>query len=93
MPPHGRKTKVYILNFGGTPWKKRLFTSKEAAAYLGIKESYLRQVRMTGKIGGRMAPPPHIEIGRSIRYDKADLDRWIDSLPKRFVEHTENRCA
>jgi len=72
--------------------EKRLFTSKEAAAYLGIKESYLRQVRMTGKIGGRMTPPPHIEIGRSIRYDKADLDRWIDNLPKRFVEHTKILC-
>ena len=72
--------------------EKRLYTSKEAAAYLGIKEPYLRQVRMTGIIGGRMVPPPHIEIGRSIRYDKADLDRWIDNLPKRFVEHTKILC-
>lgn len=44
---------------------------------------------MTGQIGGRMAPPPHFEIGRSIRYDKADLDAWIDSLPKRFVNDQE----
>jgi predicted DNA-binding transcriptional regulator AlpA len=65
--------------------EKRLLTSKEAAAYIGVAESYLRQVRMTGQIGGRMVPPPHIEMGRSIRYDKVDLDNWIDALPKRFA--------
>lgn len=69
--------------------EKRLLTSKEAANYIGVAESYLRQVRMTGQIGGRIAPPPHIEIGRSIRYDKADLDAWIDSLPKRFAKSEE----
>lgn len=69
--------------------EKRLLTSKEAANYIGLGESYLRQVRMTGRIGGRMAPSPHIEIGRSIRYDKADLDTWIDSFPKRFANDQE----
>ncbi len=70
--------------------EKRLFTSKEAAAYIGVKEGYLRQVRMTGKIGGRLAPPPHREMGRSIRYEKAALDAWIDALPERHRQDTES---
>lgn len=61
---------------------KRIFTTKEAAAYLGISYSYLRVIRMTGQIKDRLAPPPHIYIGHALRYVKEDLDRWIDEQPR-----------
>lgn len=59
--------KVYILIFGGTHmnsaeqtgFKKRLLTSLEAAEYLGISHSYLRQLRSDGHIGRRVSPSPY----------------------------------
>jgi len=61
---------------------KRLLTSREAACYLGISYSYLRTIRMTGKIKDRIGPPPHIHVGKALRYVKEDLDAWIDSQPR-----------
>ncbi|WP_448807875.1 helix-turn-helix transcriptional regulator [Aminobacterium mobile] len=64
--------------------KKRLLTTKEAAAYIGISEAYLKEIRATGKIRNRLAPPPHREMGpRLIRYDIEDLNIWIEALPKK----------
>ncbi len=52
----------------------------EAAHYLGMSESWLRQSRMRGN----PEAPPYIKIGKSVRYLKADLDDWLDRL--RHVE-------
>jgi len=43
-----------------------LLTPKEAAAALAISERTLWQLKSDGEI-------PHIPIGRSVRYDPADL--------------------
>jgi hypothetical protein len=48
-------------------------TPKETAAFLRISESWLAKARMH-KNG-----PPFIEIGRSIRYGKGALLRWLKS--------------
>ncbi len=64
---------------------ERVFTTKAAAEYLGISYSYLRTIRMTGQIQERLAPPPHIFIGRALRYVKEDLDRWLDEQPRYYT--------
>ncbi len=64
-------------------FEKRLLTSIEAAEYLGISHSYLRQLRSEGQVGRRLSPPPHIRIGKiGIRYDVRDLEQWIDDQPR-----------
>lgn len=63
----------------------QLLTSQEAAQYIGLSESYLRSLRSTGKIKGRLDPPPFVRIGRGrggIRYARKDLDLWMDGLKR-----------
>lgn len=62
--------------------KKRLLTTKELAEFVGISNSYLLRVRMTGKIRNRLSPPPHISVGqgrKGIRYDIRDIEIWMES--------------
>ena len=63
---------------------KVVFTTRQAAEYLGISYSYLRVIRMTGKIKDRIGPPPDISIRGATRYLKEDLDAWLRSLPKNY---------
>ena len=56
------------------------FRDAEAAHYIGMSESWLRQSRMRGN----PEAPPYIKIGKSVRYLKADLDDWLVGL--RHVE-------
>lgn len=53
------------------------FTTKEAAEYTGISESYLAKLRMgIGPVEG----PKFSRIGlRSVRYKRSDLDDWMAS--------------
>lgn len=48
-----------------------LLTIKEAASYLTVPEETLRKWRAQGR------GPQAIKLGRHLRYDRADLDRWI----------------
>jgi predicted DNA-binding transcriptional regulator AlpA len=50
-----------------------LMKPNETAAFLRVSESWLAKARM-GDDG-----PPFIQIGRSIRYSKAALLRWLKS--------------
>lgn len=58
--------------------EKRGFSSKEAAEYLGIAESTLRQTRMDGNRENRIFPPPFIKCGKKIIYLRDDLDHWLE---------------
>lgn len=60
----------------------RAFTEVEASQYIGMSRSFLRQSRMEGNRTGRTPAPPFIKIGRSIRYLKDDLDKWLESFRK-----------
>jgi predicted DNA-binding transcriptional regulator AlpA len=51
----------------------RLLTSKEAAQFWRVSESFLAKARMTGN------GPPFIKIGRSVRYSEATLLQWMKS--------------
>jgi excisionase family DNA binding protein len=58
---------------------KRGFTESEASEYCGISRSALRQARAEGVRVGRIHSPPFVKLGRSVRYLKEDLDRWLES--------------
>lgn len=60
--------------------EKRLFTTREAAVYLGSTEKALAVMRNTGRID-----IPVTKWGsRGVRYAKEDLDKWIE-------EHKEGK--
>lgn len=62
---------------------QRALTEAQAANYLSVSRSLLRQSRMNGKREGRLSGPEWIKLGsRSIRYLKEDLDAWLESFPK-----------
>jgi predicted DNA-binding transcriptional regulator AlpA len=47
--------------------------TKQAAEYVSCSKSTLDKFRLTG--GG----PLYIKIGKSVRYDTIDLDKWLDA--------------
>lgn len=49
------------------------WNEKQAAKYLGISVKWMQQARCYGR------GPKYIKIGRSIRYNVADLDAYIAS--------------
>src|SRR3954447_19171271 len=51
-----------------------MMRSAEAARYIDMSDSWLRQTRMAGRIDG----PPFLRQGRAIRYRRSDLDRWLE---------------
>lgn len=57
---------------------RRCLTEKEAANYIGMSVSFLRRDRMEGVIGNRTPGPKWLKIGRSVRYLKEELDRWLE---------------
>lgn len=59
----------------------RLLTEKQAAEYTGYRPTTFRQSRWTKTLGGHPAPKS-IKIGRAVRYDRAELDAWIERIAK-----------
>ncbi len=53
----------------------RTLRDREAAIYIGMSESWLRQARMNGNPDA----PPFVKIGRAVRYLRDDLDTWLES--------------
>jgi predicted DNA-binding transcriptional regulator AlpA len=52
----------------------------EAAHYIGMSESWLRQSRMRGNPDA----PPYLKISKAVRYLRTDLDDWLEK--RRHVE-------
>src|ERR1051325_2316451 len=50
-----------------------LMRTPEAARYIDMSESWLRQSRI-----GLSDGPPFLRQGRAIRYRRCDLDRWLE---------------
>ena len=53
------------------------FTEPEAARYIGMSRSFLRQSRCYGDRPGHTGGPSFIKVGRSVRYLRSDLDEWL----------------
>ena len=61
---------------------KRALTESQAADYIGMSRSYLRQDRMNGERENRTPGPRYIKVGsRAIRYLREDLDNWLNQWP------------
>ena len=57
--------------------RPRLLMEKQAAPYIGMSRSFLRQSRMNGRRQNRTAGPPFLKIGRKVLYLTEDLDTWL----------------
>lgn len=68
--------KSFMNSLGG-PIRPRLLTEKQAAPYIGMSRSYLRQSRMNGRRQNRTPGPPFLKIGRKVLYLAEDLDTWL----------------
>jgi len=55
---------------------EKWLTSKEAAEHLGYSEYTLRRARADGVLAGKK-PPKHTKIGKTVRYQRSDLDAWV----------------
>lgn len=64
--------------------EKRLLTVDEASCYLGLTKTTLYTWTCRKKI-------PHVKIGRALRFDKTDLDAWIE--PKKIAVPPIQRTA
>lgn len=51
---------------------KRLLDTANAAAYLDMEQGTLENWRYRGQ------GPPWVHLGKLVRYDLKDLDKWID---------------
>jgi hypothetical protein len=58
--------------------EKRVMNEKDAAVYLDMSVSWLRQSRMDGNREHRTAAPPFVRLGRAVKYLREDLDLWLN---------------
>ena len=58
----------------------RALTEQQAAHYLSMSRSFLRQGRMNGDRENRTPTPTYYKIGRSVRYKISDLDTWLEQF-------------
>jgi hypothetical protein len=55
----------------------------DTAAYIGTTTGALRLSRHTGELYSGIATPKYIKAGpRKVLYLRADLDDWLDELPR-----------
>ena len=57
---------------------RRALNEREAAHYIGLSPYTLRKARSEGPRKNHTAVPPHIKLGRSVRYLIDDLDLFLD---------------
>lgn len=53
--------------------ERKLMNPNQAGAYVGVAAQTLARWRIEG------AGPVFLKLGSRVRYDVADLDRWIDA--------------
>lgn len=60
--------------------ERRLYSVEEAAEYLGLSpRTIYNQTRRRAK---KKFPVPWMKLGKLVKFDKRDLDEYIESLPK-----------
>jgi hypothetical protein len=67
-----------IQRLRATQPQRRGLSEAEAATYIGMSRSFLRQARMDGERQNRTPGPPFTKIGRKVLYLKDDLDNWLE---------------
>ena len=63
-----------------TPQNNHALSEIDAAQYISMSRSFLRQGRMNGDRAGRTPTPPYLKIGRAVRYRIFDLDQWLEQF-------------
>ena len=58
---------------------KRFLKESEAAEFIGMSRQFLRKSRMNGTLRAHTPGPPYVKLGRSVRYDLSDLERWLEA--------------
>ncbi len=71
--------------------KNDLLDENEAAREIGMSVAFLRRGRYQGILGGRTPAPPHLKLGRTVRYLRGDLNVWLNS--RRIDPMTRNGTA
>ena len=67
--------------------RKRGFTTRQAAEYIGLSPSWLRKKRLRGAADPGTPGPTYIKLENGLAlYLVEDLDRWLD-------EHREQSAA
>lgn len=56
-----------------------LVTEPEAARALGVSAGTLKAARLHRLQSNPLRDLPHVKIGRSVRYRRADIARWIEA--------------
>jgi excisionase family DNA binding protein len=51
--------------------RDRLLTAAEVAAFLAVKESWVREATRDGRL-------PHLRLGRYRRYRRSDIENWLE---------------
>jgi excisionase family DNA binding protein len=64
----------------------RLLDAKAVADRLGVPESWVRESARSGAI-------PHVRLGRYVRFDLADVERWLEECkqPGRAITLRQRR--
>ncbi len=57
--------------------QKRMLRTRDAARYVGLAESTMEKLRLTGG-GSRF-----VRLGKTVVYDPADLDAWLEANKRR----------
>jgi excisionase family DNA binding protein len=60
-----------LMKYDGEDASRGLLKPREAAEFLQVSERTLWTMSKTGGL-------PRVQIGRAVRYDLADLNRWIE---------------
>lgn len=72
FPYKGYKAKSLLLNYSpkSKQMEKQFLTTKEAAAFLGYKPSYLYKLIMWRRL-------PYFKVGRGVRFKREDLVNFL----------------
>lgn len=65
-----------------------LMDEKQAANYITMSVAYLRAGRSRGVTGGTTPHPPYLKLGRAIRYQRTDLDAWLQNCRHTSTVHS-----
>jgi excisionase family DNA binding protein len=77
LPPRNADQPGELAARAATEPNPRLLTSAEAAEFLTLKESTLRDYSRRGIV-------PSVKIGRHLRFVEADLVGYLDGLRRAF---------
>jgi predicted DNA-binding transcriptional regulator AlpA len=59
--------------------KSDLIKEPEAATAVGVSPGTLKAARLHRLHSNPVRDLPHVRIGRSVRYRRADIEAWIDA--------------